>query len=615
MSASQWPDFPCDSSGDVSTFIQDGLTFRDLDHDGVLAPYEDWRLSPTVRAADLLGRMTIGEKVGLMMHGTAVAVGGPLAAIGRGDRYDFDTISTWILDDGVNSFITRLSLAPGLIAEQNNRLQEVAARGRLGIPVTVSTDPRNHFTSITGASVGAAGFSQWPGPLGLAATRDIGLVRRFGDILRQEYRAVGIQMALSPQADLATVPRWPRIDGTFGSDPSVVRAMVGAFVEGIQGGRQGVAPGGVAAVVKHWVGYGASRDGFDGHNYYGRFSAFPNNDLHDHIEAFLDAFACNVSSVMPTYNILEGVSIDGEPLEQVGAGFSRQLLDGLLRAKYGFDGVVISDWGITRDSSESCRTGVPMQTPELIAMPWGVEELSRVERFAKGVHAGLDQFGGEHEPGALCSAVALGLVSEERIDASVLRILVQKFTLGLFDNPFVDPEQAAALVGVPDALAGSRDAQARSLTKLAGSATPIAPSARVFLQNMDAAAWTSHGIVVTVDPAIADVAVVRLSTPFEVLHAGFFFGRMQHEGRLHFLAEDPAVQVLAVLGAQVPTIAVIHLDRPADVSGIVDKVQLLVGEYGICDDVLVDMLLSGGPFDGALPFTPGGSSQPIFTHP
>jgi beta-glucosidase len=590
----------------VSTFIQDGLTFRDLDHDGVLAPYEDWRLSPETRAADLLGRMTVGEKVGLMMHGTAVAVGGPLAAIGRGDRYDLDTLSTRILDDGVNSFITRLALAPELIAEQNNRLQELAARGRLGIPVTVSTDPRNHFTSITGASVAAAGFSQWPGPLGFAATRDAGLVRHLGDVLRQEYRAVGIQMALSPQADLATVPRWPRIDGTFGSDPAVVRALVGAFVEGIQGGRSGVGPRGVAAVVKHWVGYGASRDGYDGHNYYGRFSSFPKNDLQNHIEAFLDAFAVNVAGVMPTYNILEGISIDGEPLEQVGAGFSRQLLDGLLRARHRFDGMVISDWGITRDGSESCRTGVPMQTPELIAMPWGVEELSRVDRFAKGVHAGLDQFGGEHEPQALYTAVEQGLVSEERIDGSALRILVQKFSLGLFDNPFVDADQAAALVGAPAALAGARDAQARSLTKLAGSAQPIAPSARVFLHNMDATVWTSRGVVVTDDPAAADVAVVRIATPFELLHPGFFFGRMQHEGRLHFLDTDPDVQALAAVSAHVPTIAVIHLDRPADVSRIVDMVQLLIGEYGISDDVLVDVLLAGGPFDGVLPFALGG---------
>jgi beta-glucosidase len=590
----------------VSTLAQDGLTFRDLDHDGVLAPYEDWRLPASVRAADLLGRMTIREKVGLMMHGSAVAVGGPLAAIGRGDRYDFDTLSTWIVDDGVNSFITRLALAPELIAEQNNRLQELAARGRLGIPVTVSTDPRNHFTSITGASVAAAGFSQWPGPLGFAATRDIDLVRRFGDVLRQEYRAVGIHMALSPQADLATVPMWPRIDGTFGSDPAVVRSMVGAFVEGIQGGRSGVGPSGVAAVVKHWVGYGASRDGYDGHNYYGRFSSFPNGDLQDHIDAFLDAFAVNVSGVMPTYNILEGVSINGEPLEQVGAGFNQQLLDSLLRARYGFEGVVLSDWGITRESSESCRTGVPTQTPELIAMPWGVEELSRIERFAKGVHAGLDQFGGEHEPDALCSAVEQGLVSEERIDESALRILVQKFSLGLFDNPFVDADQAAVLVGAPGALMGARDAQARSLTKLAGSASPIAPSSRVFLHNMDETVWTSRGVVVTDDPATSDVAVIRVSTPFELLHPGFFFGRMQHEGRLHFLDNDPDVQLLAEVSARVPTIAVIHLDRPADVSQIVDMVQLLIGEYGISDDVLADVLLAGGPFDGVLPFALGG---------
>jgi beta-glucosidase len=582
--------------------IHDGLVFRDLDHDGVLAPYEDWRRSPHERATDLISRMTLPEKVGLMMHGTAVALGGPLARIGIGDEYGIDELTTLVVESHVNSFITRLRLSPAEIAAQNNRLQTVAASGRLGIPLTISTDPRNHFTSLTGASVDAAGFSQWPGTLGLAATRDRELVRRFGDVLRQEYRAVGIQMALSPQADLATVPRWPRIDGTFGSDPALVRSLVGAYVEGIQGGPDGVTTDGVAAVVKHWVGYGASRDGFDGHNYYGRFSAFPNGDLQDHIDAFLDALAANVSGVMPTYNILEGVEIDGEPLEPMGAGFSRVLIDGLLRSRYAFEGVVLSDWGITKDINESCRSGVPPQTPELIAMPWGVEELTRIEKFAKGVNAGLDQFGGENDPAALLAAVEQGLVAEERIDRSAYRILVQKFVLGLFDDPFVDAGQATALLGSAEVVAEARTAQARSLTLVAGEMRPLRTSAVVYLHRMEPDVLTARGIATTDDLDRADVAIVRLSTPFELLHPGHFFGRMQHEGRLDFADDHPDLAALVAITAKVPAIVIIHLDRPADVANIVDKAEALIGEFGVADEVLVDVLMAGLPLVGRLPF-------------
>ena len=301
----------------------------------------------------------------------------------------------------------------------------------------------------------STGFSQWPDTLGFGALGDEALVERFGDVVRQEYRAVGIHMALSPQADLATSPRWPRIDGTFGNDPAMVRRLVGAYVRGIQGGRSeagrpsSLGASSVAAVVQHWVGYGASRDGFDGHNWYGRYSAFPSGKLNEHIEAFLDAFAVGVSGVMPTYNILEDVVLDGEPLEAVGAGFSKQLLIDLLRGVYGYQGVILSDWGITRDMSESCRSGVPVQTPEFIAMPWGVEELSHVEKFAKTINAGVDQIGGENDPGPIVEAVGLGLVSLARIDDAVRRILIQKFELGLFDNPFVEASAAVGRLPFP----------------------------------------------------------------------------------------------------------------------------------------------------------------------
>ena len=207
----------------------DGLRFRDLNRSGSVDPYEDWRLPVGQRVADLVARMTLEEKTGTMMHGTAPApTGGPGSGLGTGAAYDLAAAQAIVLSSNVTSLITRLSGSPRWLAEQNNALQEIAERSRLGVPLTISTDPRHHFQQTLGASAAAGAFSQWPETLGLAALRDPALVRRFGEVARREYRAVGIHEALSPQADLATEPRWPRINGTFGEDPDLARDLVRA---------------------------------------------------------------------------------------------------------------------------------------------------------------------------------------------------------------------------------------------------------------------------------------------------------------------------------------------------------------------------------------------------
>jgi beta-glucosidase len=594
------------------TLEHDGLRFRDLDHDGVLSAYEDWRLSPAERADDLLGRLTIAEKVGLMMHGTAIAVGSPFGAMGRGTGYDLDAIRD-LVGTGVSSFISRLSLAPRELARQNNSLQALAAESRLGIPLTLSSDPRHHFASVTGASVDSAGFSQWPETLGLGAIGDPGLVERFGDIVRQEYRAIGLHMALFPQADLATSPRWPRAEGTFGQDPQLVRRLVGAFVRGLQGGSTGVNRSGLAAVVKHWVGYGASRDGFDGHNYYGRFSAFPGGAFDAHVEAFLDAFEANVAAVMPTYNILEGVVVDGVQIEQVGAGFSSELLTGLLRGRHGFSGVIVSDWGITRDMNEACRTGVPQQTPNDIAMPWGVDHLPLVERMAKGINAGLDQIGGEINTAPLIEAVRLGLVSEQRIEESARRILIQKFELGLFDDPFVDVDGAEALVGSAEFCREGVEAQRRSITVLDGPAGAALHRAdTVFVWGIGTEAFEEVRVAVTASAEDATVAVVRLNAPHETLHPSFFFGSFQHEGDLDFPDDHEALAALREISASLPTIVVVHLDRPAVLSKLQPLAHVLIAEFGVSDAALVSSLLGNGQAaEGRLPFALPSDMQSV----
>ncbi|HWE42649.1 MAG TPA: glycoside hydrolase family 3 N-terminal domain-containing protein, partial [Gemmatimonadaceae bacterium] len=590
---------------------QDGLRFRDLNRDGVLDPYEDWRLTPDARARDLVARMTLEEKAGTMMHGTARS-GGPMGVAGVGVQYD--TAANRALIDGakVTSMITRLGGPPASLAAASNALQQLAEGTRLGIPLTISTDPRNHFQFVLGASVTAGQFSQWPETLGFAALGDTALMRRFGDVARQEYRAVGIQMALSPQADLATEPRWSRINGTFGEDAALAGPLVRAYVEGFQHGANGVDSVGVATIVKHWVGYGAAKLGYDSHNHYGRYATFPGQNLAYHVRPFLGAFEAHVAGVMPTYSILEGATWKGRPIEQVGAGYNHQLLTEILRGEYGFRGIVLTDWAITNDCSDKCRAGAPAgerPTFASVAMPWGVEDLPMRARFVKAVQAGVDQFGGTERADMLIEAVRAGELAESRLDSSVVRILANKFASGIFENPYVDPAAAARLVGSDAFRAMGLDAQRRSLVLLEnkGALLPLRapagkPALRVYLHGIASAAATAEGWTVVDEPKDADVAIVRLAAPHETLHPGYVFGAMQHEGSLAFRDGDPDYEAFKRVSSVVPTVATVYLDRPAILTPIRDRARGLLGNFGVSDAALLDVLAGKAKPEGKLPF-------------
>lgn len=593
-----------------------GLRFRDLNKNGVLDPYEDWRLAPSVRAKDLVGRMTLEDKAGMMMHGTARSVG-PLGAVGFGGGYDTASTAKLIRDVGVNSFITRLNGDPRALASQNNELQEIAETTRLGIPLTISTDPRNHFQYTPGTSSQSGGFSQWPETLGFAATRDAALVHRFADIARQEYRAVGIEETLSPQADIATEPRWSRISGTFGEDVDLSRALVKAYVEGFQHGDNGVDSAGVIAVVKHWVGYGAQKDGLDSHSRYGTLANFTTGNLDVHVRPYLGAFAAHVEGVMPTYSILEGGKVNGRPLEQVGAGYNRQLLTDLLRKRYGFQGVILTDWAITNDCAETCRNGFPAgERPTFagLGMPWGVEELSKVDRFAKAVNAGVDQFGGTEESQFVVQGVRSGKITESRLNESAYRIALQKFKQGLFDNPYVDTVAAGRVVGNAQFQTEATAAQRRSLVLLENKKDFLPVSARgkrVFLHGVDSATATRYGFTIAPDLAHADLAIVRTSAPYQKLHPNYVFGAMFHEGDLGFRDGDPEFEEIKRITAAVPTIVTIYLDRPAILTGIKDRVSALIGNFGVSDAALLDVLTGVAKPEGKLPFELPSSMQEV----
>jgi beta-glucosidase len=508
--------------------------------------------------------------------------------------------------------ITRLGGLPAALAAQNNVLQEIAERTRLGIPVTISTDPRHHFQYVLGASVTEGQFSQWPETLGFAALGDTAVMRRFGDVARQEYRAVGIHMALSPQADLATEPRWSRINGTFGEDADLAGRMVGAYVAGFQHGTRGVDSVGVQTVVKHWVGYGAAREGLDSHNYYGRFASFPGANFEYHVRPFLPAFAANVAGVMPTYSILEGATWGGKPIEPVGAGFNRQLVTDLLRGRYGFRGMVLTDWAITNDCNDRCRDGAPPgERPSFadLGMPWGVEEQPMRSRFVRAVQAGVDQFGGTERADMLVDAVRAGELTEARLDTSVQRVLAGKFALGLFEDPYVEPSEAARRVGTDAFRTAALDAQRRALVLLEnqGGILPLRPknkgtAIRVYLRGISPEAATRRGWTVATDPEQADVAIVRLTAPFETLHPQYIFGAMQHEGSLAFRDGEPDYEAFKHVSSVVPTVVTVYLDRPAILTPLKERARAVIANFGVSDAALLDVLEGRAKPEGKLPF-------------
>ncbi|MCZ9883453.1 glycoside hydrolase family 3 protein [Arthrobacter sp. B2a2-09] len=555
------------SSNDVDT------SFRDAS-----VPVEE-------RVERLLRQMTLEEKAGLFFQ-TMITIGEDGELAGADPMFGLPSTQEYVLGKQMTHFNV-LGAAPTArqMAEWHNRLQELAASTRLGIPVTLSTDPRHSFTDNPGTAMMAGPFSRWPEPLGLGAIGDEGLVERFGDIARQEYTAVGLRVALHPQIDLATEPRWSRQIGTFGEDADLAGRLGAAYIRGFQGERLG--PESVATMTKHFPGGGPQKDGEDPHFAYGREQVYPGDNFDHHLKPFEAAFEAGTSQIMPYYGMPVGTEH-----EEVGFGFNKSVITGLLRGRYGFDGIVCTDWGLLSDAA---IMGEPFP-----ARAWGVEHLSTRERMLKVLEAGADQFGGEAIPELLVELVLSGDVSEERIDVSARRLLREKFVLGLFDAPLVDVERAESVVGNAGFRAAGEAAQRAAITLLTNTGeTPTLPLARgmkLYLEGVDPAIAAPYGTVVET-PQEADVAILRLQAPFEPRATTFenFF----HSGSLDFPAEQ--VDRLRALAATVPTVVDVFLDRPAILTPFIDEVAAAVVNFGASGSALLDVLFGEVQPQGSLP--------------
>ncbi|MFE7580448.1 glycoside hydrolase family 3 protein [Streptomyces gardneri] len=573
-------------------------------------PYEDATRPVDERVEDLLSRMTPEEKAGQLFHSMLMMNpdGTPVTDT-DGSMLPLTTPDL-IEDRRLTHFNLLGTYGAREMALWHNAIQEMAAGTRLGIPVSLSTDPRHAFTDNIGASFNAGAFSAWPEALGLAAVGDPELVLAFADTVRREYLSVGFRTALHPQIDLATEPRWARQSGTFGSDAKLTGELVRAYVHGLQG--ESLGKDSVAAMVKHFPGGGPQKDGEDPHFPHGKEQVYPGGMREHHLEPFRHAIAAGCSQMMPYY---------GQPIgtdwEEVGFGFNQGVITGLLREELGFTGIVCTDWGLLTDSS---IFGEPHA-----ARAWGVEHLSVAERTAKALDAGVDQFGGEQCPEVIVELMASGRIPEARVDASVRRLLREKFLLGLFDERrYVDPDEAAETVGRADFTAAGAAAQRRSLTVLTDGPLPLSGRPKLYVENVDPAVAAAYGEVVA-DPAAADLAVLRLRTPYEErpnLFESFF-----HSGSLAF-AEPGLTRILGLLAA-VPTVVCVNLERPAVLPEIAERAAALIADFGASDEALLDVAFGRAKAEGRLPFelprsmaaveaarpdVPNDTADPVFAH-
>ncbi len=482
---------------------KDGLFFRDLEGTGELLPYEDWRLDTDTRVADLVSRMSVREMAGLMMYSPHQMVPGitfgPFHYTYGGKSFEESGAKPWDLtdqqkkllaEDGIRHVLLMRFSDVDTVVQWNNEMQGYAEVLPHGIPIAFSSDPRH------GAGASAMEFkteandvSKWPEGLGMASTFDVGQCRKFGEVVAKEYRALGITVALHPQIDLGTEPRWMRVEDTFGTDPQLVTDFGKAYCDALQtteGSETGWGTDSVCAMAKHWPGGGPCESGRDAHYAYGKYAVYPSESFETHLKPFvegafrLDGPTGKAASIMPYYSV--SWEMDKADGENVGNSYSHYLINDLLREKYGYDGVVCTDWGITGDQSPD--------VDEFGSRCFGVEHLSEAERHLRIIENGADQFGGNSDIVPILEAYELGSSKHgeewmrKRFEQSAKRLLKNIFLCGLFENPYLISEESQKIVGCKEHIQAGYEAQLKSVVMLKNKGVlPMKERRKVYVPN------------------------------------------------------------------------------------------------------------------------------------
>ncbi len=550
---------------DPDTYVADGTNpiFKDLNRNGVLDVYEDWRESTEKRAENLAALMkadpdNVQQIAGLMLYSSHQADWS--SSVPRQNQIAF------LINDDLRHILIAGSAAAGQMgihADWNNNIQSIVEGIGFGIPANNSSDPRHGTSSSSNVEYYSAnaGVSAWPSTLGMAATFNTDLTKKFGKIASIEYRALGIATALSPQIDIATDPRWSRFNGTFGEDPKLSSAMSRAYVDGFQttydndidltndpdGGTWGVQS--VNAMMKHWPGGGAGEGGRDAHYNYGKYAVFPGGNFEAHLIPFVDGCLSledgtgMATAVMPYYTVSymqapgsesNASNEDGAKLN-MGNAYSNYMINGLLRDSYGFDGVVCTDWNVVGPATSENVSS--MFDTDIAGMIWGVDDhypesqaidqdgsfSKMAERARMLLDAGVDQFGGLNTTAPIVKAYEYATPEDQvklldQLETSAYRLLKNIFRTNLFENPYLDRTETEETVGNPEFMKTGYDAQLQSLVLLKNDADllPLDRNAiKVYAPEADAATaellarYFGEADVFT-DPSAADEADVAL---------------------------------------------------------------------------------------------------------
>ena len=620
FAASQPVKQPYLGSRSVKMLTINGLQFKDLNGNGKLDKYEDWRLSNSERAKDLLKQMTLEEKAGYMLISTTRLENDwsfekpktnlPITSNFNEEDLVQDinmfthkplpvpSLSAAGTTKGVTKnhqrhFILRANAATNILAEWSNKLQALCESDRLGIPAIVASNPRNHITkdASIGLSVGKTTFSTWPGELGLAAMRDPKLVREFADIARQEWAAIGLRKGYMYMADLATEPRWQRVEGTFGEDANLAAETMREVVLGFQGNK--LSPNSVALTVKHFPGGGATENGQDPHFSWGKREVFPGGMFKNNLISFKAAIDAGVSAIMPYYSLPVGTKYEG-----VAYAYNKGVLQDLLRKELGFKGIINSDTG------------------PIDMMPWGVENLTITERYQKSQEAGVNIYSGSADPTELLKAIKVGAVKMKTIDDSVYRLLMEKFELGLFENPYVDVEKAVEIVGNKKFQERADLAMRKSIVLLRNESNvlPLKPKTKVYFESYYISQGSPNGTHVTIpeqnnwdlqfvkSPEEADVILMWVTPGAKSL--------FDSDGSpLYLSLSKNGINTcyLNCVTSKKPTVLVVNYTNPWVIDEIYnDETKTIKGvlsTFGTTTDALLDVVTGKFNPTGKMPFT------------
>ena len=541
----------------IKILTVDGFAFKDLNRNGKLDKYEDWRLPSEERAKDLASQLSLEEIAGLMLYSSHQQLpaleegkkrgsynGKPFSKSFASPEDLTDQQLKFIVEDKVRHILITKVQSPYVAAEWNNKVQALCESLDHGIPSNNSSDPRHGLIADDEFNAGAGGkISVWPGLLGMAATFDPAVALRFGEVASTEYRALGMATALSPQIDLATEPRWRRVMATFGEGSKLATDFARAYSDGFQTSKGKDAVEGawgmnsVNAMVKHWPGGGTGEAGRDAHFSFGKYAVYPGKNFEEHLLPFtegafkLEGGTVQASAVMPYYTISYGVDPSGK---NIANGYSDYIIKDLLRTKYNYKGVICTDWGIVSNYADLYRN---------TGKPWGLEDMPIAERYLKVLMVGVDQYGGVNTTKHIIEAYELGKQKygekaiRARFEESAVRLLLNIFRTGLFENSYLEPAKSQETVGCVEFMNEGFAAQVKSIVMLKNHAQtlPLKGRLKVYVpkrtyngvysqwyDRISGSPYESYGISLNLvkkyfdvveNPAEADVALVFIQGP------------------------------------------------------------------------------------------------------